>query len=251
MNLRQNIGASIVTAVVAMSMIACKQSVERPSEIGASSSTFRHGPDKPQEFDFAKSCTDIAACKKMLHGLPRGFGTVRNLPTATIGESTAVLIVAYDGSRHLSPKNPPKQPTLLAHIENLGTASSTVWSLQPVKDAEYDITLQDDAGAAKWTLWEITTAGRTATYHGTYKDCGHKNQWTVSLADWANCDTSPGNDAASSTPMITSSMSMFGGVATTLGKYLAMFQGPDDPAWISCSAGCCTIDKGEQKAQDK
>ena len=251
MSVRRNCGTLVAAMAVALNVSGCKQSSLR-EPVDTAASSYQRGPDKPQEFDFATGCTDVAACKKLLHGLPRGFGVVRNRSTATPGDSTPVLVLAYDGARHVNPKNPPKQPTLLVHIVNEGTVTASLWDLKPSTEAEYDVTVQDEGGSPKWTLWEITTAGAKATYKGDYIDCGHTTHWDISIADWASCATSPGGSAASSTPMTasgTARSAMFGGVATTFAKYLAMFQASDDPAWVSCSAGCCTIDNGASRKE--
>lgn len=97
--------------------------------------------------------------------------------------------------------------------------------------------------AAYWELQEIVKNSTGPSYshsvvdHGMFHECtkGANLYWDNSTADFLACNRAP-----HPTPVVTH-MGMFGGFGSFLLNLMNFREGDDDPAWISCESGCCTM----------
>jgi len=170
---------------------------------------------------------------------------------ATCGTQTCkvdVWIGAYQGAHLADVNNPPNVPMRVALISNMGTYTTDMYDLQPNTVAEYDLYLQrDTAGTAQWELVPIYKVPGMAIVRkrGKAKGCGHRPA-TVDDADFRQCDSKGGS------PIVMSSMEVPGmGLAVpalmikAVTARIRAAQPPgqvEDPAWFSCSSGCCTAE---------
>jgi len=176
------------------------------------------------------------------------YGRVVERLAASGTKKVDVWIGPYEGARLADVNNPPSIPMRVALISNMDPYTTDMYGLQSNTVAEYDLYLQrDTAGAAQWELVPIyKVAGRAIVRkRGKAKGCGHIAA-PVDDADFRKCDSKGG------LPIVTSSMEVPGmGLAVpalmikAVTARMRAAQPPgqvEDPAWFSCSSGCCTAE---------
>lgn len=155
-------------------------------------------------------------------------------------ESVDVRITAVEGAKYIDPKMPPRNPQLLAWVENLGNkttydgfepSTQFVYALvvdaAPVGDADqapviYRVGFSMDAAKSRITQ----------DVYGHVHACHYYVQPLFSEADFQAC-----NGHAPYTSRIQKPL--FGALVTALSSW-SWLSGSGDPTWFSCTSGCCT-----------
>jgi hypothetical protein len=151
-----------------------------------------------------------------------------------------VRITAVEGAKFIDPANPPKNPQLLAWVENFGD-STTVDGFQPSTRYVYALVVgAPPAGDSKreaiiYKVGFSTDAARstiTRDEYGRVYRCHKYKEHLVSEADFQPCHgRSMYGHKAETSPL--------GALVTALSTWFVS-AGGGDPTWFSCSGGCCT-----------
>lgn len=149
-----------------------------------------------------------------------------------------VWIGAYAGAKNADINNPPKVPLKIAHIINTGAYETEMYGLRPFSRASYDLIFRSDADTALLELIPIerTPGAGGARKKGKPQGCGHPAA-RESDADFWDCRPRPPR-------VLAASLFSSDGVRTLAVQFLAALKpgsaGAEDPAWFSCTSGCCT-----------
>lgn len=145
-----------------------------------------------------------------------------------------VWIGAYASARTADTANPPRAPLKIARVINTGAFETEMYALKG--HTQYDLLFQRNAttGRAEFVFEPITRLIGERKRRGGVNACrGHK-PGPRSDADFRSCDDAP--------PRMTEA-SMVGAVPAGLFRALVAEGGgyaSEDPAWFSCTSGCCT-----------
>lgn len=152
-------------------------------------------------------------------------------------ETVDVTIEAYPWAHSQGPRHVPEagDAVLVGRLVNMGSATTDMYSLTP--GAEYYLFATNVNGATGWEMREVGS-GSSGTMpiraSGLYNSCGHSPA-SKSEADFKDCTMA----AASHHDLRLASSS---GFAALIESWLAAKPKlRDDPAWISCDGGCCTL----------
>jgi hypothetical protein len=151
---------------------------------------------------------------------------------------------------NVNPAKSPASDVLIARLSNAGPARDNFFGMQPSGKATYRLyaTPRFDAahGAAMWKLVEVdgATGALTTVREGWFHDCQHNRVPTRADADFFPCTPHPlGSKFAK-----FKKAGMFTGFFSD--RILAMMfpadttdRDPNDPPWISCTTGCCTLEQ--------
>lgn len=156
---------------------------------------------------------------------------------------TNVKISAYNWAKNWGAANFPANSGdmyPIGHIVNMGPVTTDMYGLKTNAHAEYDIYITNDAGAAAWQIIEVPNAATgmlTVRAKGKLHSCGHRPK-PKSEADFRACDYG----ASARGPIRLAGES---GFEHLLARLLSNSAKPpqvlEDPGWISCTEGCCTL----------
>jgi hypothetical protein len=124
-------------------------------------------------------------------------------------------------------KNNAGNGTLMARMELKGPYATLMYNLKPGAFKYYVVVLPSAGGGdMSWKLIQVADNGKTAINEigsGTFVDCKHApNPSAPAQADWRGCDDAHLKSAVQRMDS--------GGSG-----------GGDQPGWVSCSEGCCTV----------
>ena len=150
-----------------------------------------------------RTCADSKQCKKV---------------QATISANAAARLIT---------KNNAGSGALMARMELKGPYATLMYNLKPGAFKYYVVVLPSAGGGnMTWKLVQVADNGKAAISEigsGTFVDCKHTPDPSApAKADWRGCD---GDHVQSAVQRMDS-----GGAG-----------GGDQPGWVSCSEGCCTV----------
>ncbi len=155
-------------------------------------------------------------------------------------ESVDVRITAVEGAKYIDPKMPPRNPQLLASVENLGN-KTTYDGFEPSTQFVYALVVDGapagdpDRAHIIYRVGFSTDPAKsqvTQSVYGRVHPCHYYVQPLFSEADFHACN---GHAPYANTTVKPS----FGALVTALSTW-SWLTGPGDPTWFSCSSGCCT-----------
>lgn len=201
--------------------------------------------------------TSAAAASVMTPTPPKGNPFTRE--DSTGGSLTVNVAVAWDSAIIVDPANPPHTRTLLAYFTNDGPGNEKVYHFQPKAAFTYklyaDTTKDPTTGTTAWSFDQVNPGGvqTHSKTHGSFHDCKDGPHNTHANAGFKKCGVPTwwpdSSKTASSTVMKSSMLSnpflkraYSAIVAVIQDAYAKKLDGnPDDPAWIACTGGCCTL----------
>lgn len=176
----------------------------------------------------------------------RAIGHIRarcvTMMTATTPcrETVDVRITAVEGAKYIDPKKPPKNPQLLAWVENLGNRT-TYDGFEPSTQFVYALVVDappandPDQAPIIYRVGFSMDAGRsriTQDVYGHVHACHYYVQPLFSEADFQACNGHAPYVSSIERPLFSARM-------TSLSTW-SWLSGSGDPTWFSCSSGCCT-----------
>jgi hypothetical protein len=151
-----------------------------------------------------------------------------------------VRITAVEGAKFIDPANPPKNPQLLAWVENFGD-QTTADGFQPSTNFVYALVVgpppasDPQREAIIYKVGFSTDAARsriTRDEYGRVYRCHTYKEHLVSEADFQPCHgRSIYGHSTGTSPL--------GALVTALSTWFVLTV-TGDPTWFSCSSGCCT-----------
>lgn len=190
------------------------------------------------------SAIDLTAYRASLPTFPNGNGHTRSRLGKGCGNCwTDVTIIASDTARHFGPGSPPSAGDSIpvAFIRNIGTTETVMYSIKPSTQADYVVYVINSSGNAKWILVEVptgTTGQLKIKHRGELHGCGHP-MVRRSEADFRDCDYNITRTDSDAKLLFASRSSWQGPLANFMAKTSLIVT--EDPGWISCSDGCCTM----------
>lgn len=182
---------------------------------------------------FERKCTGSARC---------GWPVFR--------KKVKVDIAAEVGARNVGP-NPPSM-TLIGKLENRGDATEAMYGLE---NGPYDylVFVYPVSGSANGR-WVIQQVGKAPPYpsrpvsHGIQVGCNHPRSWNSSFGEFRSCDDGPPpNPPASAMRGSSGAGSAVRMAGFNPFAFLKLVQGSMmgelDPAWFTCTSGCCVADQ--------
>jgi hypothetical protein len=157
-----------------------------------------------------------------------------------------VRITAVEGAKFIDPKNPPKNPQLLAWVENFGDAT-TDDGFQRSTDYVYALVVGPPSAIdpeRKPIIYRVgfsTDRARstiTRDVYGYVYRCHTYKEHLVSEADFQPCRGRSIYAHDTGTPLRSALVT-----ALSIWSY---FSSAGDPTWFSCSSGCCTSKPPQQ-----
>ena len=159
---------------------------------------------------------------------------------------TKVVIWAEDQARNVGPNPTPTGGTLIGKFENRGGGKEAQYGLQP---GPYDFLMFAYPGTGAHGRWAVVQIDRRSGHQvriaseGVYRGCDHPYPWQVSFAHFRTCE----DGLPPPRPTASRGRAAAGGVNTAglnLFSFLALLQTgvDDDPAWYTCTSGCCVAD---------
>ena len=174
----------------------------------------------------------------LVHGLSFTGDTVRdrkckNDPACVSSpkpKKIKVGVAAVVGQDSLSAGTTPQYGVVYLRATNKGDAEEARYGMKPGKHLEfYVVVLPDSGGKMQYRLEQLDTRAGSRQHSsigtGPFVGCGHA--WVAGArADFKTCANSASAHAARDSVV----------------KLGLMLQGTDDdPMWISCGQGCCTV----------
>lgn len=155
---------------------------------------------------------------------------------------TAVTIEAYAWANGYGPNRVPPvgKQVLVGYLKNTGPYATEMYSLKGNGDAEYYLFATNVGGLIGWEMREVgpgTTGTMPINSHGMYTSCGHGRP-TRNEADFRRC-----NYESKRVDGVIS-LASADGWKDLVARALRAVKAPpldEDPAWLSCTGGCCTI----------
>lgn len=174
---------------------------------------------------------------------PSGAHTRSRLSTECPNCWTNVRIEAYASAKNWGAENFPNTPGgvyPIGTITNLGNFPTVMYSLKPSTEADYRILITNENGVPGWAIVEsskIALFGAvTVKAKGKLKGCHHAKK-PKSEADFRNCDY----EGSARSPMNLASTSGLDIIARFMSNERKKSMTLEDPGWISCTEGCCTL----------
>ena len=151
-----------------------------------------------------------------------------------------VRITAVEGAKFINPADPPKNPQLLAWVENLGDKETSDGFLPSTKFVYALVVGAPPAGDSdkEGIIYKVgfsTDAARstiTQEQYGRVYPCHYYKQHLISEADFQPCYGRSMYGHNAGRPLLRA-------LVTALSTW-SLSVGLGDPTWFSCSSGCCT-----------
>ena len=197
------------------------------------------------------TATDLVAYRAQLATFTRvgGHSRVRLAASGSCPSpcGTVVTIEAYDWTKDVPPNGLSQGMSVpVAHITNNGPYTTEMYSLKTSDIAEYEVYATSNSsnpGITDFTIEEVpaTRFGIIKTHvKGSYNSC-HHNPAQASEADFRPCDL-PHASLTRSILNLASSENWEALVARAMTGFITSFHNvTEDPGWLSCTAGCCTL----------
>lgn len=155
---------------------------------------------------------------------------------------TAVTIEAYPWASAYGPNHVPPagRQVLVGYLVNEGPYATRMYSLKGNHDADYFLFATNVGGQIGWEMRELgagTTGPMPIRSQGMYTSCGHGPP-SRNEADFRRCKYESRRDSGILT-LATSTSSWKDLVTSALRRLVPL---DEDPAWISCTGGCCTLE---------
>lgn len=157
------------------------------------------------------------------------------------GGRVRVVVSADTSARNTAPSVQSGQ-ILIGKLENLGRAQEQMYGLKP--GPFYYLVFVVPGGTADTGRFILEQVSKIPPYEhrtvasGPFVGCKHTNTWTKSFADFRSCEDGPPTESMSSSRQPGGIRTA--GVANFFG-WLGFLQPElEDPAWWTCTSGCCT-----------
>lgn len=156
-----------------------------------------------------------------------------------------VRITAVEGAKFINPADPPKNPQLLAWVENLGDNETADGFQSSTKSVYALVVAAPPPGdtAKEGIIYKVgfsTDAARstiTQERYGRVYRCHNYTPHLISEADFQPCLGRDMYGHNTGRPPLSV-------LVTALFSWF-LSPGPGDPTWFSCSSGCCTSSKAQ------
>lgn len=158
--------------------------------------------------------------------------------TSTTPTPTVIQICAASYSRILGRGNTANTGVLTARLVNFGTSRDARWNLTS-GDTSYIISFPKAASEGEYAILEVSANSvpgdkvRVVKENGLFRYCQHGGAPATSSASFYTCERKRAMHGRSATSDAGSGPSADDD---------ALIQDLDGPAWVSCSAGCCTTE---------
>lgn len=160
--------------------------------------------------------------------------------TSATPTPTVIQICAASYSRTLGQGNTARTGVLTARMVNFGADGDARWNLTP-GDTSYIISFPKATSAGEYAILEVSANSvpgdkvRVVKANGTYQYCQHGGPPPASEASFYTC--------TKKAEMHRRSRSSDAGSGPSADvELLSLSPSLDGPAWVTCSAGCCTTD---------
>lgn len=157
------------------------------------------------------------------------------------GGKVRVVISADTGARRRNPSVGSGQ-VLIGKLENLGGAQDNMYGLKP--GPFHYLVFIVPGGTADTGRFIVEQVNKNSPYahqtvaNGPFIGCKHNKTWTKSFGRFLSCSDGPPNERAAS--RVQPSGIRTAGIANIFGWLDALHMGMEDPAWYTCTSGCCT-----------
>lgn len=147
-----------------------------------------------------------------------------------------VDISPVSGEESFDPSNPPTAPRAVAHVVNHGAVATEMYGFQPNAD-DYFVVAKDSLGNAMWSIVNIPnpTHGVVTIFKGRGVQGCHHPKAKKAAAAFQTCD---GVQHTSQRPSMVQLAAR--GMDWLVASVLRLRA--EDPAWVACGDGCCTLD---------
>lgn len=152
---------------------------------------------------------------------------------------TNIQICAASYSRLLGPGNTAVTGVLTARMVNVGAYKDARWGLTPGQTS-YIVSFPRATSQGEYAILEVSATPapgakvKVVKANGIYRYCPHGGTPSVSEASFYTCEQRA--------QMHRRSRSSDAGSGPNGGDDDVLVQNLDGPAWITCSAGCCTTE---------
>ena len=149
----------------------------------------------------------------------------------TNGGRVAVTLTALPSVITVNPHKAPAQRMQIATLTNAGPGVEALLRLKPSSVAHYEIyvlpTMDTKHNAPRWEIVEVTKTATRVMMTGYVNDCQHNASPSVPDIDFHTCAHHIANS---------------GDRKRRHAQRDTTDRGPNDPPWISCTTGCCTLE---------
>jgi len=176
-------------------------------------------------------------------GIGRGFTRPRLAVTGCPDRFVDVFIEAYPETKNANPDIPFNGEIRAAHIINTGRCETDMYHLLPYPQAEYQLVMFWDNSNPRVQMLELRQISRSVGT-GSWRKSGHAKgckhtQANNSIADFWRCEY--GDHPGAATFATKASLFDLTLVSSLLHLVESALPLPkEDPAWFSCTSGCCT-----------
>jgi len=196
---------------------------------------------------------DLESLRAQIEALPfSGYGWTRKRKMLDHAVGVSVKIRPVGDSYLIDSASGPATPTIVAWIENQNLVSSAQNpEFKPKNQAQYLVQIYREAvnPEAKYQIIEVPSGLRgtvTVIKSGILLPCWHAPKPHPD-ADFRSCDGihTPFGVASNPTPFSYAQMWTGGQSARAVSLLQSFFTSSfpvlEDPTWIACNAGCCTL----------
>jgi hypothetical protein len=176
-------------------------------------------------------------------GIGMGFTRPRLAVSPCPTVLVPVYIEAYPETKNANPAVPFNDTIRVAHIINKGPCETRMYHLLPYSKAEYQLVMYWDNSTPREQVLELRQISRSGGVgpwkkQGKAKGCMH-TQATNSIADFWRCEY---GDHPGATTFVRKAgfvdLTVVNSLLRILESALPLLS--EDPAWFSCTSGCCT-----------
>ncbi|MGI9139580.1 MAG: hypothetical protein ACR2GJ_00525 [Gemmatimonadaceae bacterium] len=164
------------------------------------------------------------------------------------GGKVRVVLSADTGARNRAP-SVGAGTVLIGKLENLGRAADNMYGLKP-GPFNY-LVFVVPGGTADTGRFVVVQVNKNPPYsqqivsNGPFAGCKHNSTWTKSFGVFRSCADGPPAEPVASLRSRGAGMQHPTGIRTAgmtnVFGWLAVLQGGvEDPAWYTCTSGCCT-----------
>ena len=148
-----------------------------------------------------------------------------------------VWIGAYASAKNADMNNPPATPLKVARVISLGSYETEMYGIEPHR--QYDMLFQRGENGAE-IVFEPITRTRRAKEKAKVDYCRGHPRLSWSEADFRGCNPRPPR-APTRAIMSAGPLNLLAGAVTWIRQFDSANRPPaEDPAWFSCTSGCCT-----------